>query len=50
LRYADRVGIHALVEEMTRLADQGESRFTPCDLLRQMAQQKRTFYPPEARI
>jgi 3-hydroxyacyl-CoA dehydrogenase/enoyl-CoA hydratase/3-hydroxybutyryl-CoA epimerase len=43
LRFADHVGIPALVREMTELPDQ--SRFAPCDLLRQMAQEQRTFYP-----
>jgi len=45
LRYADRTGISSLVHEMDQLASRGEARFAPCDLLRQMAQDKRTFYP-----
>ncbi len=43
LRFADQVGIQELVNEMSQLPDQ--SRFAPCDLLRQMAQEQRTFYP-----
>ena len=45
LRYADRFGISTLVNEMDQLASRGETRFAPCDLLKQMAQEKRTFYP-----
>lgn len=50
LRYADHFGIEKLVAEMTLLADRGEKQFVPCELLRKMAQEHRTFYPTEGRL
>ena len=45
LRYADSLGIKAVVDQMKRLVQAGEGRFAPCALLQQMADQDRTFYP-----
>jgi len=48
LRFADQFGIPALVQQMTEQPD--KDRFTPCELLRQMARENRTFYPTGGRI
>jgi 3-hydroxyacyl-CoA dehydrogenase/enoyl-CoA hydratase/3-hydroxybutyryl-CoA epimerase len=45
LRYADRLGIKTVVDEMNDLAGRGETRFAPCALLKQLAAEHRTFYP-----
>ena len=45
LRFADFAGIRGLVEEMNRLAEKGDLRFGPCQLLQGMAQDNRRFYP-----
>jgi len=45
LRYADRLGIETIVAEMNDLAARGETRFAPCELLKQMAREHKTFYP-----
>ena len=44
LRFADSVGIAQLVNEMKRLATEGELRFTPCNLLQTMSSEGRKFY------
>lgn len=44
LRLADFMGVPHVVEEMNKLADRGEPRFAPCDLLKSMAAEKGTFY------
>lgn len=43
LRYADALGISTVVDQMKALAEK-EPRFTPCNLLVEMAAQGRTFY------
>ena len=43
LRFADQFGIPELVQQMTELPD--KDLFTPCELLRQMARDNKTFYP-----
>jgi len=48
LRYADRTGIEKIVSEMNDLVARGETRFAPCELLKQMAREKTTFYPKES--
>jgi 3-hydroxyacyl-CoA dehydrogenase/alkylation response protein AidB-like acyl-CoA dehydrogenase/enoyl-CoA hydratase/carnithine racemase len=44
LRYADTVGVAALVAAMDRLAASGAAHFTPCALLRGMAASGKGFY------
>lgn len=45
LRLADSMGIDAVIEELRRLAGQGEAHFEPCERLKTMAAQQTTFYP-----
>jgi len=45
LRYADTVGVQALVASMDSLAQHEGARFTPCDLLRRFATRGVKFYP-----
>ena len=44
LRFADFTGIQGLVGEMYKLANEGERRFAPCDLLKSMAAKNERFY------
>lgn len=44
LRYADAEGAAVLVGAMQRLADAGEPRFAPCELLRTLAARDGKFY------
>ncbi|NKB25589.1 MAG: hypothetical protein GKR87_14680 [Kiritimatiellae bacterium] len=44
LRYADSVGISEIVDQLVGLAEKIHSRFAPCNLLKTMAIEKRTFY------
>jgi 3-hydroxyacyl-CoA dehydrogenase/enoyl-CoA hydratase/3-hydroxybutyryl-CoA epimerase len=44
LRFADQMGIGHVVMEMKRLAEHGELRFTPCNLLQSMASARKNFY------
>jgi 3-hydroxyacyl-CoA dehydrogenase/enoyl-CoA hydratase/3-hydroxybutyryl-CoA epimerase len=44
LRYADRLGIAALVADLNRFANAGAAHFTPCELLQKMAATHETFY------
>ena len=46
LRYADTLGIPNVVAEMEKLATT-EPRFTPCKLLKQMAEGNGLFFPPK---
>jgi 3-hydroxyacyl-CoA dehydrogenase / enoyl-CoA hydratase / 3-hydroxybutyryl-CoA epimerase len=45
LRYADTVGLAALVSAMDRLVESGAAHFAPCWLLRTMAAGGKKFYP-----
>jgi len=44
LRFADSLGLPHMVEEMKQLAGRGELRFTPCNLLQNLAATGRKFY------
>jgi 3-hydroxyacyl-CoA dehydrogenase/enoyl-CoA hydratase/3-hydroxybutyryl-CoA epimerase len=44
LRFADYLGLEKVVQEMERLATEGEPRFAPCALLNTMATNGRRFY------
>jgi 3-hydroxyacyl-CoA dehydrogenase/enoyl-CoA hydratase/3-hydroxybutyryl-CoA epimerase len=44
LRFADQLGVGHLVDEMLRLAETGQLRFTPCNLLQTMASAGTKFY------
>jgi 3-hydroxyacyl-CoA dehydrogenase len=44
LRYADCIGTERLVERMEVHAAQVEDYFSPCDLLRKLGAEGRTFY------
>ncbi len=46
LRYADAIGIPVLVDRLSRLADAQGDRFRPAGLLRDLAREERSFYPP----
>jgi 3-hydroxyacyl-CoA dehydrogenase/enoyl-CoA hydratase/3-hydroxybutyryl-CoA epimerase len=45
LRHADTVGVANLVREMNRLVDDGEERFAPCALLKDLAAKDGKLYP-----
>ena len=45
LRYADSTGVREIVVALDTLAAAGETRFTPCALLRQLAKSNGIFYP-----
>ncbi|KAF0180361.1 MAG: 3-hydroxyacyl-CoA dehydrogenase / enoyl-CoA hydratase / 3-hydroxybutyryl-CoA epimerase [Limisphaerales bacterium] len=45
LRHADTVGVANLVREMNRLVDDGEERFAPCALLKDLATKDGKLYP-----
>ena len=45
LRFADRAGIQSMVADMNDLVARGETYFAPCELLKQMAREQKTFYP-----
>ena len=45
LRYADSTGVREIVVALDTLAGAGETRFTPCALLRQLAKSNGIFYP-----
>lgn len=45
LRYADSIGIGKVTEDLQRLAESRDPRFTPCDLLKEMSSSNRQFYP-----
>lgn len=45
LRHADTVGVANVVREMDRLADEGEERFAPCALLKDLAAKDGKLYP-----
>lgn len=44
-RYMDSLGISKTVETLQHLAEKQGDKFAPCDLLIEMAQSNRTFYP-----
>jgi 3-hydroxyacyl-CoA dehydrogenase / enoyl-CoA hydratase / 3-hydroxybutyryl-CoA epimerase len=44
LRFADFTGLKSLADEMQTLADAGETRFEPCNLIKSMADKYETFY------
>jgi 3-hydroxyacyl-CoA dehydrogenase/enoyl-CoA hydratase/3-hydroxybutyryl-CoA epimerase len=44
LRFADYLGLEKVVQEMERLAMEGDKRFAPCALLNAMAAEGRQFY------
>jgi len=45
LRYADSIGIEALVTDLVNFQNQfGQERFRPCDLLLEKSRQKQSFY------
>jgi 3-hydroxyacyl-CoA dehydrogenase/enoyl-CoA hydratase/3-hydroxybutyryl-CoA epimerase len=45
LRHADTVGVANLVREMNQLVDDGEERFAPCALLKDLAAKDGKLYP-----
>jgi len=45
LRHTDTVGVANLVREMNRLVDDGETRFEPCALLKDLATKDGKLYP-----
>tara|TARA_Y100001934_G_scaffold279147_1_gene382109 strand:- start:913 stop:3102 length:2190 start_codon:yes stop_codon:yes gene_type:complete len=45
LHFADTFGIPRVVREMNFLVDTGERQFRPCDLLTEMSQANKKFYP-----
>jgi 3-hydroxyacyl-CoA dehydrogenase / enoyl-CoA hydratase / 3-hydroxybutyryl-CoA epimerase len=45
LRYTDAVGVAKLAGAMSCLADSGAAHFAPCDLLVEMAANRKMFYP-----
>ena len=47
LRYAESLGLERVVEAMKRLADTGASYFSPCSLLRKLADERKRFYPEQ---
>jgi 3-hydroxyacyl-CoA dehydrogenase/enoyl-CoA hydratase/3-hydroxybutyryl-CoA epimerase len=44
LRYADALGMRNLVDAMNRYVDSGARHFAPCELLRTMTANNKTFY------
>jgi 3-hydroxyacyl-CoA dehydrogenase/enoyl-CoA hydratase/3-hydroxybutyryl-CoA epimerase len=44
LRYIDTVGAQQVVAQLTQWAEQYGERFTPCDALKIMAEQSKTYY------
>src|SRR5262249_43483675 len=48
LRFADYLGVEKVVQEMQRLAMEGDARFAPGALLEAMAAEKRPFYDKNA--
>src|SRR5437763_16442820 len=47
LRYAESLGLERVVEAMKRLEDTGASYFSPCSLLRKLADERKRFYPEQ---
>lgn len=45
LRHADTVGVANLVRAMNELVDEGEERFAPCELLKNLAAKDGKLYP-----
>ena len=45
LRHADDIGIATVTDRLARLAEAHGARFRPADTLREMAREKRRFYP-----
>ena len=48
LRYADRIGIAKVTEDLERLTRTGERQFAPSDLLIEMTRQEKKFYSSES--
>ncbi|MEN9573967.1 MAG: hypothetical protein RL514_1822 [Verrucomicrobiota bacterium] len=44
LRHADTLGLANVVRAMNELVDEGETRFDPCGLLKELAAQRKGFY------
>ncbi|MFA6546297.1 MAG: 3-hydroxyacyl-CoA dehydrogenase family protein, partial [Limisphaerales bacterium] len=44
LRHADTVGVASFVHAMDKLVDEGEERFAPCALLKDLAAKEKGFY------